>query len=286
ILNTSVSSDDLNSQTKEIEDILIDNEYDNSNGSVTSLAVRTVFPIFQHMIEFKVFNDLELNRLLELFTATNIFVTGPLYPWIKTEITDISQLSPFMPNFLINSIKTTIHFAKNLSSCQELYGDDRKYLVKYGYSDVRTMRSLFYYNFEQQYWTVNTHHQTAIIMPLKVFEIRGEYYHRLKAFYDTLDTEWDRDHVVLDLLTAIAFFNPNRPKLYRKEIVKFQQYIYMYLLQRYLLIKCGSETESQERFAKLMANMNELEIMGELRRKYGYKERKKPTFRCNYLRFV
>ncbi|CAG2121230.1 unnamed protein product, partial [Medioppia subpectinata] len=205
ILNTSVSSDDLNSQTKEIEDILIDNEYDYNNnsitnaGSVTSSAVRTVFPIFQHMIEFKVFNDLELNRLLELFTATNIFVTGPLYPWIKTEITDISQLSPYLPNFLINSIKTTIHFAKNLSSCQELYGDDKKYLVKYGYSDVKTMRSLFYYNFEQQYWTVNTHHQTAIIMPLKVFEIRGEYYHRLKAFYDTLDTEWDRDHVVLDL---------------------------------------------------------------------------------------
>ncbi|CAG2171807.1 unnamed protein product [Oppiella nova] len=115
-------------------------------------------------------------------------------------------------------------------------------------------------------------------MRLQIFSHRKEYYPRMKAFIDTLDAEWDRDQVVLDLLTAIVFFNPNRPKLNYREIVKLQQYIYMYLLQRYLLLKHQSESEAQQKFCKFMDNLNELEALGDIKRK--------EKFWCHYLRFV
>ncbi|CAG2169650.1 unnamed protein product [Oppiella nova] len=251
LMTKTISKDDLNEQITEIENYLIDNESDESSDHTYHKMINEldVIPVFQHIITYNVFNELEINRLLELFSAANIFISGPLYPMVKKDITEVSQLYNHIPNLLVKNIKTTIYFAKNLSLCQELFEDDKKYLVRYGYSDVRLLRSIFYYNFEDQYWTVNT-----------------EYYPRMKAFIDTLDAEWDRDQVVLDLLTAIVFFNPNRPKLNYRDIVKLQQYIYMYLLQRYLLLKHQSESEAQQKFCKFMDNLNELEVLGDIKR--------------------
>ncbi|CAG2164546.1 unnamed protein product, partial [Oppiella nova] len=39
------------------------------------------------------------------------------------------------------------------------------------------------------------------------------------------------------LLTAIILFNPNRPNLTHRHYVQLEQQLYIYLLQRYLLLK-------------------------------------------------
>ncbi|CAG2111876.1 unnamed protein product [Medioppia subpectinata] len=67
-------------------------------------------------------------------------------------------------------------------------------------------------------------------------------------------------------LSAIVLFNPNRPNLIHRDIIRLEQQLYIYLLQRYLLLKYGSEWESQPKVQKLMNSMKDLEIMTEIQR--------------------
>ncbi|CAG2169886.1 unnamed protein product [Oppiella nova] len=45
-------------------------------------------------------------------------------------------------------------------------------------------------------------------------------YNASVKYYHMLYNEWDSDQNILDLMTAIVLFSPNRPKLQHKEVVK------------------------------------------------------------------
>ncbi|CAG2106089.1 unnamed protein product, partial [Medioppia subpectinata] len=72
------------------------------------------------------------------------------------------------------------------------------------------------------------------------------------------DHQWDRDPIIMDLLTAIILFNPSRPMLIHNHYVKLEQQLYIYLLQRYLLLKYRSESESQRKVQHLMQSLTHL----------------------------
>ncbi|CAG2116945.1 unnamed protein product [Medioppia subpectinata] len=61
-------------------------------------------------------------------------------------------------------------------------------------------------------------------------------------------------------LTAIILFNPNRPNLINKPLIKLQQRIYMYLLQRYLLLRYRTDGVSGLKYRKLLVMINQLEL--------------------------
>ncbi|CAG2168820.1 unnamed protein product, partial [Oppiella nova] len=46
-------------------------------------------------------------------------------------------------------------------------------------------------------------------------------YHKMILQY--MGHDWESDDIILDFLTAILLFNPNRPKLIHKQMVKYQQ---------------------------------------------------------------
>ncbi|CAG2101350.1 unnamed protein product, partial [Medioppia subpectinata] len=71
-------------------------------------------------------------------------------------------------------------------------------------------------------------------------------------------TAWDNDPYVVDLLVTIILFNPDRPNLIHKEMVKLQQQLYMYLLKRYFHMKYGSSCAAQERFLRIINSLEEL----------------------------
>ncbi|CAG2101556.1 unnamed protein product, partial [Medioppia subpectinata] len=62
------------------------------------------------------------------------------------------------------------------------------------------------------------------------------------------------------LMTAIVLFNPYRPGLKYKSIVKLQQHIYMHLLKRYLMMKYGTESEANEKLVLLGYEMQTIII--------------------------
>ncbi|CAG2168784.1 unnamed protein product [Oppiella nova] len=71
-------------------------------------------------------------------------------------------------------------------------------------------------------------------------------------------------HISISLLKAIILFNPNRPNLSHKLNVKLEQQLYIYLLQRYLLLKCRSKPESQTMLQKLMTMLMDVHFVSEL----------------------
>ncbi|CAG2163763.1 unnamed protein product [Oppiella nova] len=69
-------------------------------------------------------------------------------------------------------------------------------------------------------------------------------------------------------LIAILLFDPNRPNITHQQTIRLEQQLYIYLLQRYLVMKYGLEWES--RLQKLMITLRDLQVMIELRRIYQY----------------
>ncbi|CAG2110488.1 unnamed protein product [Medioppia subpectinata] len=62
-------------------------------------------------------------------------------------------------------------------------------------------------------------------------------------------------------------------KVYRKSIYDIlEQQLYIYLLQRYLLLKCGSESESKPRLQALMYSLTDLTITGETHKRIELSE--------------
>ncbi|CAG2099971.1 unnamed protein product, partial [Medioppia subpectinata] len=60
--------------------------------------------------------------------------------------------------------------------------------------------------------------------------------------------------LTLYMFMAIVLFNPNRPNLTHKHNVALEQQLYIYLLQRYLLLKYRSEWESQTKLQTVKNN--------------------------------
>ncbi|CAG2166098.1 unnamed protein product, partial [Oppiella nova] len=79
-----------------------------------------------------------------------------------------------------------------------------------------------------------------------------------------LRTEWDSDPIILEALMAITLFNPNCPNLTHREVIKYQQQLYMRLLQRYL--KHRYQWECETKFTKLMNTVTFANIMGQKQR--------------------
>ncbi|CAG2183224.1 unnamed protein product, partial [Oppiella nova] len=52
-----------------------------------------------------------------------------------------------------------------------------------------------------------------------------------KDFLNNMIPGWNKDSIIIDLLTVIILFNPNRPNLRHKHYVNLEQQLYIYLLQ-------------------------------------------------------
>ncbi|CAG2163686.1 unnamed protein product [Oppiella nova] len=60
--------------------------------------------------------------------------------------------------------------------------------------------------------------------------------------------------VIFSDMTSIVLFNPDNSDLQNRDSIKLQQHIYMYLLQRYLLLKYPSECEAKSRFLRIVGD--------------------------------
>ncbi|CAG2115857.1 unnamed protein product, partial [Medioppia subpectinata] len=75
------------------------------------------------------------------------------------------------------------------------------------------------------------------------------------------DFDYQDNHWTFTMLTAIILFSPNRPNLINKPLIKLQQRIYMYLLQRYLLLRYRTDGVSGLKYRKLLVMINQLESL-------------------------
>ncbi|CAG2174327.1 unnamed protein product [Oppiella nova] len=89
---------------------------------------------------------------------------------------------------------------------------------------------------------------TTLVASADIFNFDTAHFNLLNEFTRKILCEWDyNDNIMMDLLTAITLFNPNRPNIAHRHNV------------RYLLFKYGSESESK--LQKLMFSLQVLQML-------------------------
>ncbi|CAG2101271.1 unnamed protein product [Medioppia subpectinata] len=175
-------------------------------------------------------NDIEMNRLAQLLNAM-LVLKSPIIAITSEAMTEDDGCDVWRYHCEQEILKIT-KMSKLLEPFQKLCPNDQIALVKYGCVEMHFLRLTIHYNFDNEYWSVNI-------------------------------PEWESDPIILDILTAILLFNPDRPNLLYREMVKLQQHIYMYLLQRYVMTRYPTKYESNTKFMRLMSTMIDLNIVRE-----------------------
>ncbi|CAG2162031.1 unnamed protein product [Oppiella nova] len=186
-------------------------------------------------------NDIEMNRLEELLTATKQ-IWEPISK-ITSESVDYPDVRYTMDTKLKRDVSRLTLLSKHLSSFTGICDEDRMFLLKAGYREILPMRSLIAYNYDRQHWAIVLDSNNTTVLKVTTLKMFGQdYYDLYKKFFNKYGREWDFDSIILDLLTAIALFTPDRPNIVHKHAVKLQQQMYIHLLRRYLRLKY-SESE-------------------------------------------
>ncbi|CAG2175506.1 unnamed protein product, partial [Oppiella nova] len=229
-----------------------------------------VIPMCKTLTDYNGINQLESRRIDELLVATNVF---------NTELSDnIVEIRDPNEGFRVTNqkyeqgIQTIVDFTKRLDGFQKLCLEDKISLVKYGCLELNFLRSLPYFDEQTQEYRLPLTNNSTLKVTLESFkEHRMPTYYPLKLFMDKFFTEWNRDQVIIDLLSAIVIMNPKRPNLTHKQSIKLEQQLYVYLLQRYLLLRYQSESESK--LQKLMVSLTDLTITAEAHKQCEVQEK-------------
>ena len=131
------------------------NKSDEISDDVYQMAVElefAVLPIVRPLsTSADVFNEMECNRLTELFNAMSIWKTPSNVE--VSELTDHNVVCNNIGLKLENDIKSMVTVSKGLTSFNTLCESDQISLLKHSSIDVFTLRSVVNFNFETQYWT-------------------------------------------------------------------------------------------------------------------------------------
>ncbi|CAG2103175.1 unnamed protein product [Medioppia subpectinata] len=237
------------------------------------IAKLSITPVFRDIENFSQFNELEYRRLSELFRAFDLFKYKPLDAERNALLlTNVNQVYRVCNKIMDWDIKGLIRFTKDLSTFSNICGNDQLALIKYGCFEILMLKYTMLYDINTDYWTWASSTVGPIVGAFKLdvlkYEKHNLYNHYKEYFYKVIP-EWCQDYVIMDLLTAIVLFNPNRPNLTHRDVVKAEQQLYIYLLQRYLYLKHQSGVETHRRLSKLLSPLTDLEMICDIEKKNG-----------------
>ncbi|CAG2173564.1 unnamed protein product [Oppiella nova] len=178
-------------------------------------------------------NEKEGLRLCELLNASNVLRDKCINKLIE-EQRHAEALKVIVNNWeqITHNI---IEMSKQLTLFTEVCNEDQIALIKYGCIEMSCIRHVMAYDTPNSLMTIT-------------------------MFYP----QWNCDPVIMDLMIAITLFNPNRPNLIYRDVVKLQQHIYIYLLQRYLQLEYHSMDEAKSRLIKLLKSLHVLRTLNEM----------------------
>ncbi|XP_054155554.1 nuclear hormone receptor HR96-like [Oppia nitens] len=269
----------FNNNNNNFDDLIIDDTFDDDYQEcdkdikiMWNMAVKsyTYNPVFKQLTDLSQFNEFECYKLTELMTATKVLN----YMHFKINdvlvIADMCTLMRFCVQKIELNTKDLIMFAKKLSAFDSLCLDDQISLMKYGCLEIIILRDthVFDYNNECSYGVVGN--KKAICWRLNVTKTeKRNLYENYRNFYYKIIPHLVCDLYILDLLSAIILFNPNRPNLKHRDVIKVTQQMYIYLLQRYVLLKFKSGCLSETNVSKLMNAMIDLQMISEIKIRNG-----------------
>ncbi|CAG2117904.1 unnamed protein product [Medioppia subpectinata] len=196
----------------------IANIYDTYGNEKRNEFRESVAGIVRHCADYnKSFNTYECDKLSEMFKAIN-FIREPPLPE-SPRVSDMVNFKVAMVYKLEKEIRNFISVAQNVAEFECLCENDRIALVKYGSVEIICMRLIQFYNTEAQSWTIKMGTDNWILSKVDMFK-----HEAMKVIFGNcfkkISDEWDSDPYILDLMTIILLFDPNRPNLLHREVVK------------------------------------------------------------------
>ncbi|XP_054169185.1 nuclear hormone receptor HR96-like [Oppia nitens] len=214
----------------------------------------------------KELTEIECKRLSDISVFTNIFRYPKTRNFLK--IGDIREFYRLWGQWLEFNTQDIVKYTKDMTQYSNLHLDDEIALVKYGCMELIVLFANFYYDRQNDTFTAYMDNNYSFIFPMSLLKSeKRNLYLYYKNYFDKLIPECNRDNIIMNLMTAIVLFNPNRPHLINKNKVGNEQQFYIYLLQRYLLYKCRSQ--SHEKLSKLMNSLIDLHIISEIEKTNG-----------------
>ncbi|KAK0082634.1 hypothetical protein PV325_010082 [Microctonus aethiopoides] len=211
-------------------------------------------------------NDAERAKLNELIVA-NKALLAPL----DDEITNLvgeeckfkgnTGLSDPMLLDLINltavAIRRIIKMCKKINAFKNMCQEDQLALLKGGCTEMMMLRSVMSYDSAKEMWKIPHSQESMSEIKAEILkEIKGNLYAEHGRFVRTFDSRWRDENIIL-ILSAIALFTPDRPRVVHSDVIKLEQNSYYYLLRRYLeSVYPGCEAKSM--FLKLIQKISEL----------------------------
>ncbi|EZA51375.1 hypothetical protein DMN91_007020 [Ooceraea biroi] len=211
-------------------------------------------------------NDAERAKLNELIVA-NKALLAPL----DDDITNlVDEECKFKNNFgqsdpmlldVINltaiAIRRLIKMSKKINAFKNMCQEDQLALLKGGCTEMMILRSAINYDPDKDMWKIPHSQESMSSIKVDVLkEAKGNLYAEHARFVRTFDPRWRDENIIL-ILSAIALFTPDRPRVVHGDVIKLEQNSYYYLLRRYLeSVYPGCEAKST--FLKLIQKISEL----------------------------
>ncbi|XP_029171523.1 nuclear hormone receptor HR96 isoform X2 [Nylanderia fulva] len=211
-------------------------------------------------------NDAERAKLNELIVA-NKALLAPL----DDDITNlVGEECKFKNNFgqsdpmlldVINltaiAIRRLIKMSKKINAFKNMCQEDQLALLKGGCTEMMILRSAINYDPDKDMWKIPHSQESMSNIKVDVLkEAKGNLYAEHARFVRTFDPRWRDENIIL-ILSAIALFTPDRPRVVHGDVIKLEQNSYYYLLRRYLeSVYPGCEAKST--FLKLIQKISEL----------------------------
>ncbi|XP_011310229.1 nuclear hormone receptor HR96 [Fopius arisanus] len=211
-------------------------------------------------------NDAERAKLNELIVA-NKALLAPLdddltnFLGEECTINENSGQPTGMLLDLINltaiAIKRLIKMAKKINAFKNMCQEDQLALLKGGCTEMLILRSAITYDPEKDLWKIPHSQESKSIIKTDVLkQAKGNIYAEHARFVKDFDPKWRDENIIL-ILSAIALFTPDRPRVVHNDVIKLEQNSYYYLLRRYLeSIYPGCESKSM--FLRLIRKISDL----------------------------
>ncbi|CAG2101237.1 unnamed protein product [Medioppia subpectinata] len=275
-IECGVSTGDVvhnNTTTSQMEIIAKTNDNTEISDEVMQMAVEfelAVIPIARPVGEYHCpFNDTETYLMNELINSVKLI--GQPRSKVTMEIKNFDDYNRTVSYKFDRGVRNMARAAKELCGFRALYLDDQITLLKYGCIEAILMRTIKHVDYGRKLVILPWDGENSLVFKLahlKLFRPYDSYDTYMRYLHKMTDL-WDSDPVILDLMLALILFNPDRPNLINRDGVKRQQHVYMYLLQRYLILKYQTECEAKTRFLRLMNVLSDINLMREIQRRHA-----------------
>ncbi|XP_046435100.1 nuclear hormone receptor HR96 isoform X1 [Neodiprion fabricii] len=211
-------------------------------------------------------NDAERAKLNELIVA-NKALLAPLDDDITNLVGEdcrfkgnAGQSDPMLLdviNLTAIAIRRLIKMSKKINAFKNMCQEDQLALLKGGCTEMMILRSAINYDPDKDMWKIPHSQERMSKIKVDVLkEAKGNLYAEHSRFVRTFDPKWRDENIIL-ILSAIALFTPDRPRVIHSDVIKLEQNSYYYLLRRYLeSVYPGCEAKST--FLQLIQKISEL----------------------------